>query len=380
MLAVLPLRLQRLARSLPVVLWLSAVAVSPIAAQSEPLVEPPAPKVERPLAAVTTDATEIEVTGLAAAGTRVAVYQDLNGDSYYHIGEPAAEVLLPGVLGSGEQPFSLRFPLQPNTTSDRLFVTTYVIHSSGLVLESPSVPLPTIVQERAPAAPREPIDAPPCRGAFYNQCTEAAGIPIAAPPTVDPAALDAAAGIVERMLAFRPDIQQRMAARGAALAIIPRDQPVTALPEFAHLAGLSTPDGRPYDGPLIRGLGGATGNPATSTSEENLLKLPEDIFGVEDVTIHEFGHAVMNLGFSAREAAQWRAIAMAEKDLPPFAGTYASVDEEEFWAEMTQVWFNGATPYNAGIRSAEEMAESAPQAYAFLETILGPPASAPAAG
>jgi hypothetical protein len=326
--------------------------------------------VDAPLAPLTTEAAEVEVTGRAAAGFTVVVYEDLNADSYYHIGEPASDVEVPG---DGEQPFSVRFPLRPNGTHDRLFVTSYRISASGLVVEGPSVPLPTIVQQAAPAPPREEATGAPCRGDYFNQCIIAGSIPVAAPPSVDPAALDAAAGILERMLGNRPDIQERMATLGAVLVIVPRDQPVTALPEFAHYRGRSTPDGRSYDGEMIRGLGGAMGNPATATSEENLLKLPGDIFGIEDITVHEFGHAVMNLGFSAEEMEHWQAIAQAEKDLVPFTGTYASVDAEEFWAEMSQVWFGAATPYNAGIGNAAEMAVAAPQAHAFLEQIYGPP-------
>ena len=212
-----------------------------------------------------------------------------------------------------------------------------------------------------------------CRAGYYTQCTTSVGVTLAAPPEVAPAAVDAAAATMELMLANRPDIAQRLAARGAALVIIPRDQPLTVLPEFAYLAGQSTSDGRPYDGPAIRGLGGSSGRPTTAAAEENLLRLTGDVFFIEDITIHEFAHAIMNVGFSGQEANRWRAIAAAEKDLAPFAGTYAAVDEYEFWAEMSQAWFRASSRYNAGVVSPEEVWEFAPQTYAFLTEVYGEP-------
>ena len=54
---------------------------------------------------------------------------------------------------------------------------------------------------------------------------------------VDSAAVEAGADIVAAMLSGRDDIAWCMVRERAELAIIPKDQPVTSLPEYAYLRG-----------------------------------------------------------------------------------------------------------------------------------------------
>ena len=143
----------------------------------------------------------------------------------------------------------------------------------------------------------------------YTQFAEAQGITIKAPGTVDPRAVKAAKEVLDQMLAnARPDIVERMRAREAALAIIPLDEYITALPEFAYLSGHRDPNGNLYDSMDVRGAGGILGQPVTSTSEENLLRLRTDPFRKIHLAVHEVAHAVKNLGFSEEDKVNWLAI------------------------------------------------------------------------
>jgi hypothetical protein len=376
-----------LKRVLPALAFTALLAAAPASAQQGQNINdfppdffaPAVPKITTPTGPTSTDTGELVVRGTAWPGIRVVVFEDANNDGKFDASEVNTVITVTRNTDSMDAPWVARHPLRSNSTVSNLKVIGLdVVEGREFVSAAAALPAATQVgpaPERAPALPAVAIQSgAPCRGSYYTQCTDFAGIPIAAGPSVDPAALVQAYVRLEKMLSHREDIRGRMAARGAALVIIPKDSPMTALPEFANLAGRSTSDGRPYSGPQIRGLGGSSGQPASSSAEENLLKLDTDIFHGEDITIHEFAHGVMNVGFSAAELGQWTRIYREEAFADVFTGTYAQVDEDEFWAEMSQVWFRGATVYNAGIGSPEQMAEVAPQAYAFLQAVYGEPA------
>ena len=102
-------------------------------------------------------------------------------------------------------------------------------------------------------------------GRNYTQALLADGVLIKAAPNVSPDALVAAAGVVGWMLGTaRQDVADCMADMGAGLAIIPRDEFVTSLPEFAVLGGSSDFTGRTYDSFAIRGLGAVRGQPVSA--------------------------------------------------------------------------------------------------------------------
>ena len=70
----------------------------------------------------------------------------------------------------------------------------------------------------------------------------------------------AATDVVDTMLAHaRRDIRECLPNVGAGLAIIPKDEYVTTLPEFADLKGKRDFTGRAYESFRIRGLGGVKG-------------------------------------------------------------------------------------------------------------------------
>ena len=165
--------------------------------------------------------------------------------------------------------------------------------------------------------------------------------------------MEVAADIVNLMLAHRPDIAQRMSDAGASLAIIPKDGYITEIPELSHLQGRLDPNGNPYDSFRVRGAGGTPGQTTTVTSEENLLDLDEDRtrFWAEDIIVHEWAHAIENLGFDDATRAEWRDLFDRSREAGLWPGTFAmAVDEgREFFAEVSQSFFevnNSLTLYS----------------------------------
>lgn len=203
------------------------------------------------------------------------------------------------------------------------------------------------------------------KNAYYTQILSAKGIIIKAPASVDPKALQSAKEILSKMLQnIRPDIQERLVSRKASLAIIPRDKYVTSLPEFSHLSGRIDINGNPYDSFKIRGLG-AKSQPMSATSEENLLKLPNDPFRSEDITVHEFAHAIMNLGFSPDDMNRINLLYKNAILENKFRGTFAMTRVDEFWAELSQSYFS----VNNEIGGPKQILKEDPDSFIFLEFI-----------
>jgi hypothetical protein len=202
---------------------------------------------------------------------------------------------------------------------------------------------------------------------YYTQRISILGILIQGPESVAPQALLEAKKIVAMMLEhIRPDIRERLASKKASLAIIPRDQFVTSLPEFSYLSGRFDINGNPYDSFRIRGLG-AKRQPVTATSEENLLKLFNDPFRTEDITVHEFAHAIMNLGFAPDDVLKINSLYRDALSKGKFRGSFAMSRVDEFWAELTQSFFS----VNNEIGGPEQIAEVDNDSYRFLERIFG---------
>lgn len=207
--------------------------------------------------------------------------------------------------------------------------------------------------------------SPAAEDKYYAQFDFAYGIEIKASNIVDPKALIEAKRIITMMLKdVRPDIKNRLVAKKAALAIIPRDKFVTSLPEFSYLSGKTDVNGNPYDSFKIRGLG-AKGRPVTATSEENLLKLPNDTFKAEDITVHEFAHAVMNLGFTFADFEKINDLYKNAVKKGYFRGTFAMVRIDEFWAELTQSFFS----VNNEIGGPEQILAQDYDSYNYLKQI-----------
>jgi len=209
----------------------------------------------------------------------------------------------------------------------------------------------------------------------YRQQLVEQGILIKAPASVDQGALSAAAVIARQMLGnIRPDIRARLVASKAAIAIIPKDRYVTALPEFAYQSGRKDATGREYDSFKIRGLGAVAGQPVTATAEENLLHLRGDTMKGMSVTHHEFAHAVMNLGFREADRAAWARIYRNGEAGKLFRdcgaeGDFAMHNPDEYWAVLSTAYFsrNWSVLNTPAVIVSHDSA-----AYEFLRSIYGP--------
>ena len=208
---------------------------------------------------------------------------------------------------------------------------------------------------------------------YYKQFIEVKGITVKAAAHVDPAALQAAAHIMDVMLDGREDIATCMAEAGAGMLIVPKDDPLTSLPDYAHLKGGKDPKaGRSYD-EIIRGLGGAPDQPDASTDETHLLWTPPN----PEVTAHEYAHSIQNICFTTEDHANWDAlydVARRANPFPPtFAGKYAMLDKDEFWAVLSNVYLGADHVLDPGnrakIRSVLE--SDVPGVWNFLEEIYG---------
>ena len=211
---------------------------------------------------------------------------------------------------------------------------------------------------------------------YYKQFLSVKGITIKAAQKVDPAAFHAAADMIGPMLSGRHDIADCMVNAGAALAIIPKDDIVTTLPEFTHLKDRSDFTGRTYQSFQIRGLGGVRGQPVSSASEESLLGLdvsayPHNRFPFDAlITVHEFAHAIQNVCFTSEDHNKWNAFYASAKQDNIFPGTHMMADEKEFFAVFSTAYFEVTDEIGKGAgRSTVE--EEYPEIFMFLEELYG---------
>src|SRR4051812_37948973 len=131
---------------------------------------------------------------------------------------------------------------------------------------------------------------------FYEKYVDAAGIPVISSGKVPDAALLMAADLIDHMLANRPDVAAAMAKSGARVAVMAKSEVTTDVPEHRHLKPKAYWDQR------ARGLGGTRFIPTTSCAEENLLGYEDDRYRGENILIHEFAHAIHEIGMASLDA------------------------------------------------------------------------------
>lgn len=189
----------------------------------------------------------------------------------------------------------------------------------------PPAPIPAEVRERFALAP------------FYTQCIVWEGLPFVASASVDPRAMQEAVWLARRMLRSRPEIARALAGNKVRVAIMDSTEVTTDIPEHADLA----PKG--YWDKRARGLGATPHRPAVSGAEENLLCFPGDPYSTECIFIHEFAHAIHEMGLSTVDPTFDRRLTAAydaAMKSGAWKGTYASENRMEYWAEATQSFFN----------------------------------------
>lgn len=187
----------------------------------------------------------------------------------------------------------------------------------------------------APLDSQGPFPPPPPGG----RSTLLRGVEVTAYAPSDLAEAEAAR--IVSLMTGRPDIQKKLKAAKVELVVIPKNEKMTALPEFASLKGQTTFDGRPWDD--VRGVGGTLapdGATAVGIPEENLANLPSDTYpGNYSVAMHELAHCIHDLLPSAELRAIEDAYAARKTAGGPWTEEYGSSNVHEYFAQGANCYF-----------------------------------------
>ena len=208
----------------------------------------------------------------------------------------------------------------------------------------PAFALVNFAGAQSPADEREhKISAPPAElklDPFYKKYSDVNGIPVMSSWRVPDSAFVQACRIVDFMTRdLPPEVLKQMVSQKARLGIMARYEGTTNIPEHRHLANDTTLN---WD-LRARGLGGDMELPLTTCAEENLLCYQIDKYHAEDITIHEFAHAIHLIGIAPMDST-FNELLQKTLDAAVADGkyqkTYAKTDIYEYWAEGVQDWFN----------------------------------------
>ena len=198
------------------------------------------------------------------------------------------------------------------------------VNSSGGGIDEPR-PVPPDVRQIFGLAP------------FYQQYIDVGGLPVVASVQTNPYALKETAWLIQQMIGHRPDVLQALGQNRVRFSVMAYTEMTTQIPEHSDLVPGFYWDIR------ARGLGATSQRPAVSCGEENLLQYPGDPYWNENVLVHEFSHALHEMGLNTIDAGFDNRLneaynaAMAQG---LWQGTYASTNKQEYWAEGAQSWFN----------------------------------------
>lgn len=175
------------------------------------------------------------------------------------------------------------------------------------------------------------------------------------------------------MLANIPAVRANLREWGAEFHIIGAKEQTSDLPEFRAEKGKYYVDTRGVRTTIderTRGKGGLY----TSCGEENLLQLPGDRYGGgSDICIHEFAHAIMDFGLD--EQAAQKIVAQYKKTVAKglWRKAYASINEGEFWAELSMWYFGAHGEFLDGTQQPaagpEVLRAYDPESFALLDSI-----------
>ena len=172
---------------------------------------------------------------------------------------------------------------------------------------------------------------------FYEQWIDVEGLPVVASAKVNPYAVKEAAYLIRQVIGHRPDVLQALAENNVRFVVMAYNGLTTEIPEHSDLQ----PDY--YWDRRARGLGSTPARPAVSCGEENLLNYQDDPYSTENILVHEFAHAIHQMGLNTVDPSfddrlQAMFDAAVEKGL--WKDTYAITNKAEYWAEGTQSWFD----------------------------------------
>ncbi len=206
----------------------------------------------------------------------------------------------------------------------------------------------------------------------YKKYVSAKGFPVLASEDVSDFALREAAYLISNMLHGRDDISDAMIANNTRFVVMAAHEFTTDVPEHSDLQPSRYWDRR------ARGLGATHQRPVVSCGEENLLCYQGDHYGTENILIHEFAHAMHEMGLNSIDKTFDRRLRETYKEALAaglWKGTYAATDRGEYWAEGVQSWFDTNRPkpdaQHNHVDTREELKEYDPKLAALIEEIYG---------
>ncbi|WP_461139314.1 peptidylprolyl isomerase [Spirosoma pomorum] len=175
---------------------------------------------------------------------------------------------------------------------------------------------------------------------FYKKCILVNGIPILSSQKVDDHALYNAKDIVAFMTSIlQPKILHKLKENKLKIVIKAEAEVTTDIPEHKDLYKFY----KNTNWNNLRGLGATHEWPVSSCAEENLLCRFYDLHKGYDILVHEFAHAIHQLGindtdkqFDRRLKNIWK---QAKKERL-WNNTYAITNREEYFACGVQSWFH----------------------------------------
>lgn len=212
-----------------------------------------------------------------------------------------------------------------------VLIICVLLFSTQLTTIARSVNIPDPVPP--PNVVRKTFDLDP----FYQQWIDVEGLPVIASAKVSPYAVKEAAWLIRQMVGRRQDILQALAKNRVRFAVMAYSELTTDIPEHSDLK----PDY--YWDRRARGLGSTPVRPAVSCGAENLLNYAGDPYLTENILVHEFAHAIHQMGLNMVDPSfdgRLEIAFNAAKEKGLWKNTYAITNKAEYWAEGTQSWFD----------------------------------------
>mgnify|MGYP003642500588 CR=1 FL=1 len=206
---------------------------------------------------------------------------------------------------------------------------------------------------------------------FYEKYLSYRGFPIVASAKVSDFALKEASYLIGQMLSGRDDVIQAMIENKVRLSIMAPDEYTTDVPEH------STLEPKAYWDKRARGLGASRERPAVSVGEENLLGYRGDPYSTESIMIHEFAHAIHQMGLVEVDPAFQEKLEQAYSRAGIaglWKGKYAGTNPSEYWAEGVQSWFdtNRENDFEHNhVNTREELKQHDGELAALVESAFG---------
>lgn len=205
----------------------------------------------------------------------------------------------------------------------------------------------------------------------HTRCAVIEGFPVVGSARVSEFGILEAAYLIRKQIGHRPEILRAMASNNVRFVVMAPTEMTTDVPEHSDL----TP--KEYWNRRARGLGATPHRPAVSCGEENLLCLAGDPYWQENILLHEFAHAIHEMGLNTVDPTFDRRLQATyehAKSNGLWKGTYAMQNRMEYWAEGAQSWFdtNRANDHDHGpVDTRAELKEYDPDFARLLAEVFG---------